>query len=352
MRAWIIGITLLLVAQFALLAVHIVKHHPDVVSDVMPAGGAQSPRAVAFRPSERGVLIELPSTQAQVLGSVAMTTIMDPTLSLVDDATTPRPRTTNPPQAITTTVSSTARASAPPPLRAICPGGYSLEEHAGDAFHGDVCRAEDQNFVCPSCCTQIAGAPYCSAGPNSKDACRADVQFSACFNVSKDAPTLSCPPEFHPLVLTHTTAANAAVSKTAVAGVSVCVHNTRSREWVCPSGWTTVKTEPFCIDKQPKTRTPTVRVTHLSQPPTNTLKTMYTFFQPIGGASTPPPRDQAVLDAWSNAWASAGWATRILTLDDAKKHPRFVELEARIVKLPLGGNIEYDKMCFIRCVDT
>lgn len=82
--------------------------------------------------------------------------------------------------------------------------------------------------------------------------------------------------------------------------------------------------------------------------------TINTFFQPlerqnkirVGVIET---KHRAVLDAWAAAWTSEGWATRVLTLDDAKKHPRYSELEARISKLPLGKSVQYDKMCYLRC---
>jgi hypothetical protein len=78
---------------------------------------------------------------------------------------------------------------------------------------------------------------------------------------------------------------------------------------------------------------------------------MHTFPPQIKQSTTEwAPKDKAVLDAWSYAWASAGWATRVLTPDDAKKHPRFSELEARVAKLPVGENVEYFKMCYLRSV--
>ena len=40
--------------------------------------------------------------------------------------------------------------------------------------------------------------------------------------------------------------------------------------------------------------------------------------------------------------------TIVLSLEDAKKHPEYAALRARIEKLPLGGNREYDMACYLR----
>lgn len=246
---------------------------------------------------------------------------------------------------------STTAAVATPSFLAICPRGFSLEEHNGDPDHGDLCRAHGSSgdFECPVSCIPTAHAPWCVGTTGNATVCRADDQFSTRFTRLDDAPTMACPSGFSQLSLR----VSALIDKNAVNGihvdstsVSICVNNTHPREWGCPLDWFTLSKEPFCTQKRVTQNVVAPPVGH-DFGPGPSVKTMHTFFHPIG-ATVPRIQDQAILDAWAVAWASAGWATRILTLEDAQKHHRYKELSARISKLPLGGNIEYDRMCYIR----
>mmetsp|Transcript_15759 Transcript_15759/g.24507 ORF Transcript_15759/g.24507 Transcript_15759/m.24507 type:complete len:354 (+) Transcript_15759:151-1212(+) len=79
---------------------------------------------------------------------------------------------------------------------------------------------------------------------------------------------------------------------------------------------------------------------------------MHTFFQPIRtGGDTPAGMSQeahqALLKEWEAAWQQAGWDTKVLTVQDAKKHPEFEPLSRIIQTFDIG---EYDKLCFIRWI--
>lgn len=59
-----------------------------------------------------------------------------------------------------------------------------------------------------------------------------------------------------------------------------------------------------------------------------------------------------MLATWSNAWSEAGWDPRILTLEDAKKHPEFEKYSAPIMEITdptafIYGN-SYNYMCLMR----
>ena len=47
-----------------------------------------------------------------------------------------------------------------------CPSSSTVESHAGNPTHGDICRDTSKNFVCPRCCvaTERGSTPYCFAG--------------------------------------------------------------------------------------------------------------------------------------------------------------------------------------------
>lgn len=80
-------------------------------------------------------------------------------------------------------------------------------------------------------------------------------------------------------------------------------------------------------------------------------KTMHTFYQPFPN-SFDNTKDIEVMGAWAHTWKAAGWATRMLTLIDAQGHPLFNSVKNRLNKLDeakaLGGNTEYEKMCYYR----
>jgi hypothetical protein len=57
--------------------------------------------------------------------------------------------------------------------------------------------------------------------------------------------------------------------------------------------------------------------------------------------------DEALLEAWKEAWWEAGFEPRILTLEDAKSHPDYIPLDYAMSHTWLDG---YNKMCIFRWV--
>jgi len=66
---------------------------------------------------------------------------------------------------------------------------------------------------------------------------------------------------------------------------------------------------------------------------------MHTFYEKVSEG------EDDLLDVWKEEWTNAGFDYRVLTLDDAKKHPFYEEMETIVT--PLFGN-GYDSMCFYR----
>ena len=74
---------------------------------------------------------------------------------------------------------------------------------------------------------------------------------------------------------------------------------------------------------------------------------MHTFYEPItakgfDGASRDPP----MMQVWKDEWKKAGFDIKVLTLDDAKKHPDFETMEIA-VKKPFPTDT-YNQLCFYR----
>jgi len=70
---------------------------------------------------------------------------------------------------------------------------------------------------------------------------------------------------------------------------------------------------------------------------------MHTFYHSIESMGKP---EDAVLDLWREEWTNAGFDTKVLNLEDAKRHPDFAEIEK--VMIPLHGNTGYNAICFYR----
>eukprot|EP00542_Grammatophora_oceanica_P002946 CAMPEP_0194065090 /NCGR_PEP_ID=MMETSP0009_2-20130614/84813_1 /TAXON_ID=210454 /ORGANISM="Grammatophora oceanica, Strain CCMP 410" /LENGTH=134 /DNA_ID=CAMNT_0038717821 /DNA_START=119 /DNA_END=520 /DNA_ORIENTATION=- len=66
--------------------------------------------------------------------------------------------------------------------------------------------------------------------------------------------------------------------------------------------------------------------------------------------------DAAMLRVWQEEWTDIGWDPVILTLEDAKQHPRYEEFATKLENVPLWGrskkkssmNREYNQLCYIR----
>ena len=74
---------------------------------------------------------------------------------------------------------------------------------------------------------------------------------------------------------------------------------------------------------------------------------MSTFFTPvIGGCCGMSEQGHLnLVKAWEDAWQSWGWETRVLTEEDARKHPRFDEMERALSQSDVN---EYNHRCFWR----
>uniref|UniRef100_A0A6S8TE51 Nucleotide-diphospho-sugar transferase domain-containing protein n=1 Tax=Chaetoceros debilis TaxID=122233 RepID=A0A6S8TE51_9STRA len=76
---------------------------------------------------------------------------------------------------------------------------------------------------------------------------------------------------------------------------------------------------------------------------------MHTFYEPVGeGGCCGMTKEghEHLLDAWKKAWEDAGWETKVLTKEDAMKHPDFEMLDERL-KSRLAVT-EYNRRCFWR----
>ncbi len=69
---------------------------------------------------------------------------------------------------------------------------------------------------------------------------------------------------------------------------------------------------------------------------------MYTFLATDEG-------DDEMLGLWKEEWTAAGFETHILSLEDAKLHPRFAEFEEKLQNIPLNTLTKtYDQMRYFR----
>ncbi len=101
--------------------------------------------------------------------------------------------------------------------------------------------------------------------------------------------------------------------------------------------------EPTSIPNQNSTSTST-------STSTGTKPIMYTFYKRKRDKNEETTNgDQALLQLWTDKWTEAGWDARILTTDDAKRHPRFEEFDEKLSQVPLNGNNEdYNRLCYYR----
>jgi len=85
---------------------------------------------------------------------------------------------------------------------------------------------------------------------------------------------------------------------------------------------------------------------------------VYTFFEDMDPKNQDANReelrriDTALLDEWKNAWHNAGFEPRILTLNDAKRHPLYDEFMSKLghVKMIGEGTPQgrFNEFCFLR----
>jgi hypothetical protein len=89
---------------------------------------------------------------------------------------------------------------------------------------------------------------------------------------------------------------------------------------------------------------------------------MYTFYEPTPivwgdkrATGMTDEADAAMLALWVQEWARMGWEPVILSLNDAKRHPRYDEFHQRLREVPLHGangnndfNQLYNQYCYLR----
>jgi len=67
---------------------------------------------------------------------------------------------------------------------------------------------------------------------------------------------------------------------------------------------------------------------------------MYTFYEKVGGVG-----EDDLIQVWKDEWQAIGFDTQILTMEDAKKHPLYDEMETAV--RPIFGS-SYNAFCFYR----
>ena len=80
---------------------------------------------------------------------------------------------------------------------------------------------------------------------------------------------------------------------------------------------------------------------------------MYTFFERIDASARSTgmsdERDNEMIAIWKEEWQAAGFAVKILTMQDAKNHPKFLEFQQQLQKVSLNTPTKiYNQMCYYR----
>lgn len=88
---------------------------------------------------------------------------------------------------------------------------------------------------------------------------------------------------------------------------------------------------------------------------TDVLRTMHTFFDPVDPTKQRARIDEtaalALLEVWRESWEERGWKTRVLTLEDAKRHPNYDLMNQYLDSVPLegkGGTGYYNRLWYLR----
>jgi hypothetical protein len=59
--------------------------------------------------------------------------------------------------------------------------------------------------------------------------------------------------------------------------------------------------------------------------------------------------DMEILYAWKEAWSSMGYVPKVITMEDAKRHPDYENYSNILdTSVPMGTNTAYDKACYLR----
>ena len=65
---------------------------------------------------------------------------------------------------------------------------------------------------------------------------------------------------------------------------------------------------------------------------------VYTYFTRGAGAE----KELEAISLWNASWTAAGWTPTVLSLADAKKHPRFKDFLAAFFDLLTNNRVEYE----------
>lgn len=87
--------------------------------------------------------------------------------------------------------------------------------------------------------------------------------------------------------------------------------------------------------------------------PTNPKPIIYTFFSPIGkegDRAEDTSEHERLLHVWKTLWKESGWEPRLLTMDDARKHPDFKKYSDLLQnsEYPNLWDQSYNSLCFFR----
>ncbi|KAJ8042201.1 hypothetical protein HOLleu_13204 [Holothuria leucospilota] len=85
----------------------------------------------------------------------------------------------------------------------------------------------------------------------------------------------------------------------------------------------------------------------------NTTKSclVYTYFQtPPNATKTKLQLSADTIRVWKNSWSRAGWTPRVLTEEDAKRHPEYEMFREKFLSLPTTNPKAYEMSCFMRHV--
>lgn len=74
--------------------------------------------------------------------------------------------------------------------------------------------------------------------------------------------------------------------------------------------------------------------------------TVYTYYHDYDEESS--GEHYEMIAHWGRSWANRGWNPKVLTRQDAVKHPLFKEIDDRLRRLPTVNVLEYELACYHR----
>lgn len=81
---------------------------------------------------------------------------------------------------------------------------------------------------------------------------------------------------------------------------------------------------------------------------------IYTYYHEMYGEGMPEEdaekekEQREMIRHWKRSWAKRGWAPKVLTQSDAKRHPMFDAFTERVKRLPTVNPMEYEIACYHR----